>query len=197
MKSIGTTSDGKILLEATPQELSTIDAAIVTLMEWRVMCEAQQMAPATISRPAPQAPGAEPDRDTSGGRRKIGQPAQPAPKPVGRPSQPKDGPKTCSICNTTKAATDFYDKGRQCKSCLAQRAANRYAAKHGKPAPAKPTGGNDRFATKPLAPLKAAAMTKEQRLAAIKAADQRVRDRDPVLDRPTDGGRVLPVGGEG
>ena len=217
MKRIGTTTDGGLLVELSAIEVNRLGEAheLIGRLVFDLQASAANPHPAAaISRPAPQAPRAAPDGDTSS-RRKIR-------RPRGRPAKTADGTKTCSECGRTKPADDFYTGHGKCKPCTlalqkakkAERAGPAQPAKQ-KPAPAVMTRAcstckrdlpSSAFAqwqrqckeckTKGAPPTR---LTPDRR-AMIRAADAKAkaapREREPAFDRPVDTatGRVLPVG---
>ena len=226
MKRIGTTDDGRILLEATAAELLEVDSAIVTLIQFRDACAAT--APAELRTSAAVARALEPKTKKTAATKNA--------------KSTKSGTKTCTKCGQDKAASEFYTGHAKCKPCFLEHQKTAKAAKapqtagEQKPDPTRlrseATPGRERFAQmlsktcrtckteKPLGEFDKfqrsclACMTakpkpvqdqapKKSRMELIREADRRAklkatpREHDPDLDRPVEGGRVLPVGGEG
>lgn len=220
MKRIGTTDDGRILLEATAAELLDVDTAIVRLIQFRDACAAT--APAELLASAAVARALEPKPKKILHRR------------GGKSAEKKtaDGTKTCTECGEVKPASDFYTGHGKCKPCVLAKQKAAKATKAPKVTDAQKPDPT-RFAnvlSKTCATCKTEKNLSEfqkfarscnecmqvkygaverprgstkSRLELIRAADRRAklkaapRERDPDLDRPVEGGRVLPVGGEG
>lgn len=99
---------------------------------------------------------------------------------------PASGTKVCTRCGKTKAASEFYNGHGKCKPCFAEATKERKGSGAG--------GLNE----KQKAARKAQGLAVVDRVAAkVKAGGTfMARERDPVLDPPTSGGRTLRVGGE-
>jgi hypothetical protein len=194
MRRIGTTEQGKLLLEATPEELLTIDQAITTLMEWRAMCAVQALAPQSPPPPAvsPQRAAAEKVCKRCGKRVDVKKGlvcraclrAQANAKYAATAANKVSTAKRDKNCATCKAA--FRDESKTnvrkyCATCLEAMAQ-----------PTRKLGGPDRaFAPRPLVTNeKAKAKRMERRQA------ETPRERDERLDRPISNGRVLSVGAQ-
>lgn len=178
MKTIGTTTDGGLLVMMAAGEIEAIEKAIFALrsiLPGTAIPQPAAAIPRTIVLPEAPKPAAE---------RKPGRP----PKRVEPVSQVET--KTCKTCGESKVRDLFPKAGRLCKACVSELAKAKYEAK-------KKAAGKAPQTPAAPAPVMAAptrpVLSKEQRRIEIRKAHQRLREREE-LDIPREGGRALPVG---